>query len=108
MIALQGPLAAGKTTFARGFVSYFGDAAVSSPSFTIARLYPTTPPVAHLDFYRLSDPDEAAELGLADYFSPRGIALVEWADRFPQLLPSTYKTLRFSVEADGSRRIEIF
>ena len=100
-------MAAGKTTFVRGFVSFFGPAAVSSPSFTVAQVYPTTPPVAHLDFYRLTDPDEAAQLGLSDYFSPNAIALVEWADRFPELLPSSYTTVRIALESEGTRSIEI-
>jgi tRNA threonylcarbamoyl adenosine modification protein YjeE len=106
VVSLEGPLGAGKTTFARGFVRHFGGALVNSPSYTIAQVYPTRPLVVHLDLYRLTDPDEAEELGLADYFGPDSLALVEWGDRFPELLPENHRTIRFTLQSDGSRRID--
>lgn len=80
---------------------------VNSPSYTIAQVYPTRPPVAHLDFYRLTDPEEAEQLGLTDYFREDVIAVVEWGNRFPELLPGDHKTVRFAINVGGSRRIDI-
>ncbi|MFW5842906.1 MAG: tRNA (adenosine(37)-N6)-threonylcarbamoyltransferase complex ATPase subunit type 1 TsaE [Spirochaetota bacterium] len=107
VLSLEGPLGSGKTTFTRGFVGHFGDAPVNSPSYTIAQVYPTRPPVAHLDFYRLTDPEEVEQLGLTDYFAPEFIALVEWGNRFPELLPKHHKTVRLAIDVDGTRRVDI-
>lgn len=78
---LQGDLGSGKTTLVRGFVESLPGAEmaeVSSPSFNIFNLYPTTPPVAHFDLYRLEGmpPDEALFEHLDD---PQTVAVVEWA-----------------------------
>ncbi len=78
---LQGDLGSGKTTLVRGFVESLPGAdmaEVSSPSFNIFNLYPTTPPVAHFDLYRLEgmSPDDALFEQIED---PRTVAIVEWA-----------------------------
>nr|WP_321257148.1 tRNA (adenosine(37)-N6)-threonylcarbamoyltransferase complex ATPase subunit type 1 TsaE [uncultured Pseudodesulfovibrio sp.] len=79
-LLLQGDLGSGKTTLVRGFVESLPDsemAEVSSPSFNIFNLYPTTPPVAHFDLYRLEDmpPDDALFEQLED---PETITIIEW------------------------------
>lgn len=82
VIALSGPLGAGKTTLARAIIGASGhDREVPSPTFTILEVYPEcTPPLVHADFYRLEHPREAAELGLDDY--REGAALIaEWPER---------------------------
>ena len=79
-LLLQGDLGSGKTTLVRGFVESLPGsdmAEVSSPSFNIFNLYPTTPPVAHFDLYRLEgmDPDDA----LFECFEDEeAITVVEW------------------------------
>jgi tRNA threonylcarbamoyl adenosine modification protein YjeE len=86
VLLLEGDLGAGKTTFARGFVRALpgGDKAqVQSPTFALARSYPTTPPVHHLDLYRLEElatPLLALEeLGLLEMLEdPAAVSLVEW------------------------------
>ncbi len=83
-VALIGPLGAGKTTFTRGFVHALGfTGPVRSPSFTLANRYPSTPPVTHLDLFRLSDPSELIALDL-DGEREQRILLVEWGDRFEE------------------------
>jgi tRNA threonylcarbamoyladenosine biosynthesis protein TsaE len=83
VLLLEGDLGAGKTTFARGFVRGLqggADVVVQSPTFALARTYPTAPPVHHLDLYRLHDtgsPDSVVELGLVDQCA-EGLSLVEW------------------------------
>ncbi len=83
VIALEGDLGAGKTTFVRGFVRGLpgGDSViVQSPTFALMRRYPTTPPVRHLDLYRLQErgaDDDVEALGLLDEIDS-GFTLVEW------------------------------
>jgi tRNA threonylcarbamoyl adenosine modification protein YjeE len=83
VVLLDGDLGAGKTTFVRGFVRALpggADVVVQSPTFALARTYPTTPPVHHLDLYRLQDTgdgDSVVELGLVDQCA-EGFSFVEW------------------------------
>lgn len=82
VVALSGMLGAGKTTLARAIIAACGHTGeVPSPTFNIVETYwGCTPPIVHADFYRLEDPAEAAELGLADY--REGAALIaEWPER---------------------------
>ncbi|WP_442874865.1 tRNA (adenosine(37)-N6)-threonylcarbamoyltransferase complex ATPase subunit type 1 TsaE [Desulfovibrio sp. Fe33] len=85
-LLLQGDLGSGKTTLVRGFVESLPgaeSAEVSSPSFNICNLYPTTPGVAHFDLYRLEgmSPDDA----LFDSFEdPETITIVEWIQFLPE------------------------
>ena len=84
VVALSGGLGAGKTTLARAIIASLGHAGeVPSPSFAI--IEPYEPPavrlaVVHADFYRLSDPREAAELGLDDYRAD-GVLIAEWPEQ---------------------------
>jgi tRNA threonylcarbamoyladenosine biosynthesis protein TsaE len=89
VIALDGELGAGKTTFARAFIRARGNAeAVPSPTFTLVQVYEVDEiPIWHFDAYRLLDPDEAWELGIEDAFHD-GISLIEWPDRLGTLLPA--------------------
>jgi tRNA threonylcarbamoyladenosine biosynthesis protein TsaE len=83
VVALSGGLGAGKTTLARAIIAALGHAGeVPSPSFAIIETYDpplVRLPLVHADFYRLTRPDEAAELGLDDYRD--GAALIaEWPE----------------------------
>ncbi|MDE2405437.1 MAG: tRNA (adenosine(37)-N6)-threonylcarbamoyltransferase complex ATPase subunit type 1 TsaE [Sphingomonadales bacterium] len=83
VVALAGPLGAGKTTLARAIVAGLGYRhEVPSPSFAIIELYEPPAvrlPLVHADFYRLRHPDEAQEIGLEEY--REGAALIaEWPD----------------------------
>jgi len=83
-IALVGELGAGKTTLVAGLVAALGGAAAHSPTFALVHEYATPRLVVwHLDLYRVERAAELVELGLDDIVGdPRGIAVVEWADRF--------------------------
>ncbi|MDE2301115.1 MAG: tRNA (adenosine(37)-N6)-threonylcarbamoyltransferase complex ATPase subunit type 1 TsaE [Sphingomonadales bacterium] len=84
VVALSGPLGAGKTTLARAIIAALGyRGEVPSPSFAIIELY--APPalrlaLVHADFYRLADPAEAREIGLDDYRSG-AVLLAEWPEK---------------------------
>jgi tRNA threonylcarbamoyladenosine biosynthesis protein TsaE len=80
VIALSGPLGAGKTTLARSIIAALGyREEVPSPTFTIVETYDVDPPLVHADFYRLESPREAEELGLDDYREGAAL-LAEWPE----------------------------
>jgi tRNA threonylcarbamoyl adenosine modification protein YjeE len=107
-VGLDGDLGAGKTTLVAALVRALGnDAEVSSPTFTFWHRYGGTPPLEHLDLYRIGGADELVELGLEEAFTPEGIAFVEWAERFPELLPAGAVRIRLSGSGDGPRELEI-
>jgi tRNA threonylcarbamoyl adenosine modification protein YjeE len=111
VVALAGNLGAGKTTFvAAAVAALHGPAAeVSSPTFTFWHRYPGTPPVEHLDLYRIEDPAEATELGLHEALRPESVAFVEWPERLPGLLPVTAVRIRIdATDGDpGARELTI-
>ena len=81
-VLLIGELGMGKSTLARGLIRALAgrDEDVPSPTFTLVQFYETDPPVAHFDLYRLTRPDEAAEIGL-DEALDEGVVLIEWPQR---------------------------
>lgn len=96
-ISLVGDLGAGKTEFVRGFVSAFDISEVLSPTYTIVREIPSNPKIYHFDVYRLNDVEELYNVGYSDYRNENCIILMEWADKFPEILPEKY----ISVEISG-------
>jgi tRNA threonylcarbamoyladenosine biosynthesis protein TsaE len=90
VIALNGELGAGKTVFARGVAEGLKvNEVVSSPSYVLMNLYKGRLELYHFDFYRLENEEELDELGLDEYFYGEGISLVEWAGKFPGVMPPT-------------------
>lgn len=90
VIGLCGELGVGKTSFARAFIrARAGSAiAVPSPSFTLVQSYALPDhEIWHCDLYRLTDPREAVELGLADAFAT-AITLIEWPERLAGQMPA--------------------
>ena len=81
-VLLYGPLGMGKSTLARGLIRALTgpDEDVPSPTFTLVQFYESEPPVAHFDLYRLTRPEEAAEIGLDEALDD-GCAVVEWPER---------------------------
>ncbi|MCP9446746.1 MAG: tRNA (adenosine(37)-N6)-threonylcarbamoyltransferase complex ATPase subunit type 1 TsaE [Nitrospira sp.] len=89
VLALTGELGSGKTALVRGVATGLGvaSATVSSPTFVLVHEYQGRFPLFHLDLYRLKEPTEAEAIGLSGYFTESSVTAVEWADRFPFLLP---------------------
>ena len=105
-VLLIGNLGAGKTTLAKGIVKGLGAAQpeeVSSPTFTLIHEYGTPVAVYHVDLYRIDDARDAATLGLDDLFDGPAIVLVEWGERFPQLMPAEHIQIRLRA-LDGDER----
>ncbi len=99
--ALVGGLGAGKTHFTKGVAQGLGiDAAVTSPTFTLIHEYTGGRlPLYHFDFYRLDTAEEALDLGLDEYLDGAGLTIIEWADKFPALLPPRAEWFHFELAA---------
>ena len=108
VLALCGDLGAGKTQFVKGLAAGLNsEAAVTSPTFTLIHEYVGGRlPLFHFDFYRLEDEDEALKIGLDEYLHGDGVCVIEWADKFPEVLPAETQWYRFTHRADGARVIE--
>ena len=107
-VLLIGNLGAGKTTLAKGMVQGRGAGdpeEVSSPTFTLIHEFGTA--VYHIDLYRLDQPEQVANLGLDEIFERDALVLVEWGERFPNLMPTERFEIRLTPTGETSRRIEI-
>lgn len=108
VVALSGPLGAGKTSIARGLLAALGlDGEAPSPSYAIVQPYAPPEvafPVLHVDLYRIDDPDEAEELGLDDGRAD-SLLLVEWPERLPDSVWADALVLTLTIETDGSRAL---
>lgn len=107
-MALEGDLGAGKTHFVKGLAQGLGHTGeVTSPTFTLVHEYTGGRlPLYHFDFYRLESEDEVLRIGLDDYLDGGGVAAIEWAGKFPALLPRGTHWLRFRASAGEEREIE--
>jgi len=124
-VQVSGDLGAGKTCFIQGICAGLGVAEpVTSPTFTLVNEYcgqlgqpgqPGQPgqlgqlgrvPVAHFDLYRLDDPESVLDLGLEEYLDTC-VCLVEWGDKFPEIMPSDAVTVNIEIGAGTRRTLEI-
>jgi len=107
-IALSGNIGTGKTTLTRGMLRGLGyPGNVKSPTYTLVELYNLSRiDLYHFDFYRFSNPQEWADAGFRDYFTPHSVCLVEWPERAQGLLPTPDIAVGLS-EEDEARRARI-
>jgi tRNA threonylcarbamoyladenosine biosynthesis protein TsaE len=107
VLALKGDLGSGKTMFVKGLVAGLGSRAdVTSPTFTIVHEYRGGQlPVYHFDFFRLENRESVARLGLDDYFFGDGVSVIEWADRFSELIPQQARWILFEIKSENQRAI---
>lgn len=109
VVALIGPLGAGKTTFAQGLAQGLGVAPhrhVASPSFALVNEHPGRTSFVHVDFYRLRTHAELPELGIEEAYDCAATA-IEWADRFPDVLPADHLQITIAVQDSGGRRLDL-
>jgi tRNA threonylcarbamoyladenosine biosynthesis protein TsaE len=107
VILLIGNLGAGKTTLAKGIISGLGAAEpeeVSSPTFTLIHEYGDRR-VYHIDLYRLDRVGELATLGLDEIFDRDAVVLIEWGERFPEIIPRDRIEIRLSTPDADTREV---
>lgn len=108
VVALEGPLGVGKTTFAQALGAALGvEERMTSPTYVLAHRYPAPVPVVHLDLYRL---DGAAERDIDDVVAeidPTAIALVEWPGMARGRLPAPTWIVRLEFAGAGGRTVRV-
>lgn len=111
IIALIGPLGAGKTFLVRSIGEGLGvpdSRVISSPTFVLIQEYAGGRlPIYHFDTYRLKNVADFVELGVHEYFEGNGVCLIEWADRVTAVMPAEYLTIMLTVTGESSRSMTL-
>lgn len=106
VICLHGDLGSGKTVFTKGFAKALEiDEEITSPTFNIIKEYTSGEmPLYHMDVYRLDGKVE--DLGIEEYYTKKGITIIEWADMIPDYLPKNRLDIKIkSSGEDENKRI---
>lgn len=107
VVALFGPMGAGKTTLVSAIMEHLGSAdTVTSPTFALVNQYYTADNqlVYHFDFYRINSLAEAFDMGYEEYFYSGDLCLVEWPEKIEGLLPDDVMVVRIEPLDETSRR----
>lgn len=108
IIAMQGTLAAGKTTITKGIARALEITdTITSPTFCLISEYYGRMPLYHFDVYRLEGTEDFINLGADDMLYGDGVSIIEWSEKIMDELPSRTIILRLTPQEDGSRIIEI-
>ena len=111
VVALTGELGTGKTVFTKGIAKALGVREyeyVNSASFVIVKKYPSRKmPLHHFDFYRLDSSGGLETVEYEEYFYSKGVSVVEWADRAPDILPDSSVIVKFKHRGKNKREIII-
>ena len=110
IIALYGPMGAGKTTFVKALSRKMGVTdVVNSPSFAIINEYslPAGRSIYHFDFYRLKSVTEAFDMGYEDYFYSGNYCFVEWPEKVADIMPQHHLKVTIEVLSDTERKIRV-
>ena len=110
VITLDGDLGSGKTTFVQGIGKGLGIADhyyLTSPTYNLINQYFGRLCFSHIDLYRLGHPEELDDLGLEETLNGSGISAIEWPDRIPDGLLTSYLSVTIAVTGDESRSITI-
>ncbi len=110
VIALAGPLGAGKTQITKGIAEGLGvtdRGSVTSPTFVLEQEYPGRLLVRHLDAYRLGGPEDLWDLGIDEMCRAGGVVVIEWADRAAEALPDDALWIHFAPTGAESRRLHL-
>ncbi len=108
IIAMQGTLAAGKTTITKGIADALGvKDTITSPTFCLISEYEGKMPLYHMDVYRLDGAEDFANLGTEDMLYGNGVSIIEWSEKIMEELPKKTIVLKLEAHEDGSRTITI-
>ena len=108
VIAMQGTLAAGKTTITKGIAEALDiKDTITSPTFCLISEYYGRMPLYHMDVYRLEGSEDFINLGTDDMIYGDGVSIIEWSEKIMSELPKKTIILRITPNEDGSRTIEL-
>ena len=108
VIAMQGTLAAGKTTITKGIAQALGISdTITSPTFCLISEYYGKMPLYHMDVYRLDGTEDFVNLGTDDMIYGDGVSIIEWSDKILSELPKRTIILKITPNEDGSRTINL-
>ena len=108
ILALQGTLAAGKTTITKGIAAGLGISEdVTSPTFTLISEYYGRLPLYHMDVYRLDSTEDFLNLGVEEMLYGNGVCVIEWSEKVMACLPRETIIVRLEADLDGNRSITI-
>ena len=108
IIAMQGTLAAGKTTITKGIAQALDiSEEITSPTFCLISEYYGKMPLYHMDVYRLDGTEDFINLGVDDMLYGDGVCIIEWSEKIMDELPKNTIILRILPQDDNSRKIEI-
>lgn len=108
ILAMQGTLAAGKTTITKGIAESLGVTdVITSPTFCLISEYEGKMPLYHMDVYRLEGTDDFENLGTDDMLYGEGVSIIEWSEKIMDALPKKTIILKLEPQEDGSRIITI-
>lgn len=108
IIAMQGTLAAGKTTITKGIAQALEITdTITSPTFCLISEYYGKMPLYHMDVYRLEGAEDFVNLGTDDMLYGDGVSIIEWSEKIMSELPKKTIILKITPKDDGSRIIEI-
>ena len=108
VIAMQGTLAAGKTTITKGIAQALGvKETITSPTFCLISEYSGKMPLYHMDVYRLGGAEDFADLGTDDMIYGEGVCIIEWSEKIMSELPKKTIILKIEPQNDDSRIITI-
>ncbi|MBR0544697.1 MAG: tRNA (adenosine(37)-N6)-threonylcarbamoyltransferase complex ATPase subunit type 1 TsaE [Treponema sp.] len=108
VIAMQGTLAAGKTTITKGIAESLGVTdTITSPTFCLISEYSGKMPLYHMDVYRLDGGEDFINLGTDDMIYGEGVSIIEWSEKIMDELPKKTIILKLEPQEDGSRIITI-
>ncbi len=110
VICLDGDLGAGKTALSQAIARGLevpDNCYVTSPSFAILHEYGGRIPMYHMDFFRLQDAGEVADLGFEEYFYLEGLTVIEWSNRATEILPDERLIMEIVLHDDLSRTVTL-
>ena len=106
IIAINGDLGAGKTTFIKGVLQGLGyKGNVSSPTYTLVNEYDAKYKIIHIDCYREKDLNRWLNIGITDYFDSDCILFIEWFENIKSILPKNINLINFEMISENERLI---